>query len=114
MDWDTALREVNGRVNALGLYDLDRKPRPVGAAYRDLAAAWSETPLLPNGPLTVLSQWYVAPEGPPRRPRSRRATAQRRDDGAPPRPGRARAGRPRAAPVPAPAAAAHRAGARGR
>ena len=64
VDWDTALREVNGRVNPLGLYDLDRKLRPVGAAYRDLAAAWSETPLLPNGPLTVLSQWYVAPDAP--------------------------------------------------
>jgi beta-glucosidase/6-phospho-beta-glucosidase/beta-galactosidase len=67
VDWDTALREVNGRANPLGLYDLDRKLRPVGAAYRDLAAAWSETPLLPSGPLTVLSQWDVAAaaESPP-------------------------------------------------
>jgi beta-glucosidase/6-phospho-beta-glucosidase/beta-galactosidase len=29
VDWDTALREDNGRVNPLGLYDLDRKPRAV-------------------------------------------------------------------------------------
>ena len=63
VDWDTALQEVNGRANPLGLYDLDRKLRPVGATYRDLAAAWSETPLRPNGPLTVLTQWYAAPEG---------------------------------------------------
>ena len=30
IDWDTALREENGRVNPLGLYDLDRNIRPVG------------------------------------------------------------------------------------
>ena len=30
VDWDTALREDNGSVNPLGLYDLDRKIRPVG------------------------------------------------------------------------------------
>ncbi len=34
VDWDTALREENGRVNPLGLYDLDRKIRPVGEAYK--------------------------------------------------------------------------------
>jgi len=27
-------------VNALGLYDLDRRIRPVGQAYKDLIAAW--------------------------------------------------------------------------
>jgi hypothetical protein len=30
VDWDTALREQNGRVNPLGLYDLDRNIRPWG------------------------------------------------------------------------------------
>ena len=40
VDWDTALREDNGRTNALGLYDLDRKIRPVGEAYRKLIADW--------------------------------------------------------------------------
>jgi beta-glucosidase/6-phospho-beta-glucosidase/beta-galactosidase len=42
IDWDTALREKNNRVDAVGLYDLDRKIRPVGAAYRDLIAAWRD------------------------------------------------------------------------
>ncbi|WP_293863579.1 family 1 glycosylhydrolase [uncultured Alsobacter sp.] len=42
VDWDTALRERNGRVNPLGLYDLDRKIRPVGAAYRKLIADWRD------------------------------------------------------------------------
>ena len=40
VDWDTALREPNGRVNPLGLYDLDRNIRPVGAAYRELIREW--------------------------------------------------------------------------
>jgi beta-glucosidase len=40
VDWDTALREDNGRSNPLGLYDLDRKIRPVGEAYRKLIADW--------------------------------------------------------------------------
>lgn len=40
MDWDTALREENGTVNPLGLYDLDRKPRKVGLAYRSLTMLW--------------------------------------------------------------------------
>ncbi|MEJ7667001.1 MAG: hypothetical protein WKG07_49625 [Hymenobacter sp.] len=34
VDWDTALRENNGNVNPLGLYDLDRNIRPVGEAYK--------------------------------------------------------------------------------
>jgi beta-glucosidase/6-phospho-beta-glucosidase/beta-galactosidase len=42
VDWDTALRENNGRVNPLGLYDLDRRIRPVGEAYRRLVAQWRD------------------------------------------------------------------------
>jgi beta-glucosidase/6-phospho-beta-glucosidase/beta-galactosidase len=40
VDWDTALREDNGRVNPLGLYDLDRNIRPVGQAYKRLIQMW--------------------------------------------------------------------------
>ena len=40
IDWDTALREENNRVNPLGLFDIDRKIRPVGKAYRDLVLQW--------------------------------------------------------------------------
>jgi beta-glucosidase len=40
VDWDTALREENGRVNPLGLYDLKRKIRPVGEAYRKMIRDW--------------------------------------------------------------------------
>ncbi|BDP44601.1 glycoside hydrolase family 1 (plasmid) [Deinococcus aetherius] len=42
VDWDSALRENNGTVNPLGLYDLDRNIRPVGQAYRDLIAQWRD------------------------------------------------------------------------
>ncbi len=42
VDWDTALREPNGRVNPLGLYDLDRRIRPVGTAYKTLIEEWGE------------------------------------------------------------------------
>ena len=42
VDWDVALRENKGTLNPLGLFDLDRKIRPVGAAYKQLIADWSE------------------------------------------------------------------------
>jgi beta-glucosidase/6-phospho-beta-glucosidase/beta-galactosidase len=40
VDWDTALREQNGNVNPLGLFDLDRRIRNVGKAYKQLIADW--------------------------------------------------------------------------
>ncbi|MBW3624052.1 MAG: family 1 glycosylhydrolase [Armatimonadetes bacterium] len=59
VDWDTALREDNGNVNPLGLYDLDRNIRAVGRAYKEMIEQWSFAPLLPNGPLTLVGQWEV-------------------------------------------------------
>jgi beta-glucosidase/6-phospho-beta-glucosidase/beta-galactosidase len=41
-DWDTALREPNGHVWPVGLFDLDRKIRPVGRAYQQLILDWRE------------------------------------------------------------------------
>ena len=41
MDWDSALREDNGHVNPVGLFDLDRNIRPVGQAYKQLIQDWS-------------------------------------------------------------------------
>jgi hypothetical protein len=40
VDWDTALREDNRRVNPLGLFDLDRNIRPVGQAFAQLIKDW--------------------------------------------------------------------------
>lgn len=42
VDWDTALRENNNRVNPLGLYDLNRNIRPVGSAYKQLIKDWRQ------------------------------------------------------------------------
>ncbi|UOQ72581.1 family 1 glycosylhydrolase [Hymenobacter cellulosilyticus] len=42
VDWDTALREDNNRVNPLGLYDLDRNIRPVGKTYKKLISQWKD------------------------------------------------------------------------
>lgn len=49
VDWDTALREDNGRVNALGLVDMDRRIRPAGKAYKKIIEQWS--PVLEKEPL---------------------------------------------------------------
>jgi beta-glucosidase len=54
VDWDVALRDKNGTVNALGLYDLDRNIRSVGEAYRRLIAQWADTPVLPYGPFSIV------------------------------------------------------------
>jgi hypothetical protein len=40
MDWDTALREDAHRVNAVGLYDLDRNGRTAGRHFQRLVRAW--------------------------------------------------------------------------
>jgi beta-glucosidase/6-phospho-beta-glucosidase/beta-galactosidase len=53
VDWDTALRENNNRVNPLGLYDLDRKIRPVGEAYKELITNWREVLPMQSVCLTV-------------------------------------------------------------
>jgi beta-glucosidase/6-phospho-beta-glucosidase/beta-galactosidase len=42
VDWDSALRENNGNVNPLGLFDLHRNIRAVGIAYKNLVQAWME------------------------------------------------------------------------
>ncbi len=42
IDWDTGLREDNGRVHPVGLYDLNREIRPVGRSYKQLIADWRE------------------------------------------------------------------------
>ena len=41
VDWDSALRENKGVLNPLGLFDLDRKIRPVGEAYQQIIADWN-------------------------------------------------------------------------
>lgn len=52
-DWDSALREVNGHVNPLGLFDLDRKIQPVGVAYKEIIKNWSPVLGLGNTGLPI-------------------------------------------------------------
>ena len=40
--WDNALRSDTGNVNPCGLYDLDRKIRPVGTEYKKLIQSWKD------------------------------------------------------------------------
>ena len=69
-DWDSALREKRGNVNAVGLYDLDRRIRPVGEAYKQLIADWRD--VLPTQSLCL-----TVPVVEPDETDSRHATRQR-------------------------------------
>lgn len=42
VDWDSALRNDDGIINELGLYDLNRNIMPVGEAYKTLIAGWKD------------------------------------------------------------------------
>ncbi len=55
IDWDTNLAQVNNRVNACGLYDLDRQPRPVLEAYRSLLKEFGQITMMPYGPMLELT-----------------------------------------------------------
>ena len=49
VDWDIQLAEKRGHVNTCGLYDLNRKPRPVAAAYRSLLEEYGRITIVPHG-----------------------------------------------------------------
>lgn len=51
IDWDTELTELNNRVNACGLYDLDRNPRPVAEAYKGLLKEFGQITIAPHAEL---------------------------------------------------------------
>jgi beta-glucosidase len=67
MDWDTALREENHRVNSLGLYDLKRQIRPVGKAFKQLIADWGA--VLPTQSVCLKVPVQLPSEQCDRRPR---------------------------------------------
>ncbi|HEX8376516.1 MAG TPA: family 1 glycosylhydrolase [Pedobacter sp.] len=58
VDWDSALRNDAGNVNSLGLYDLDRKIRPVGEAYKHLIHQWKDALEHESYVLTFKSGYY--------------------------------------------------------
>jgi beta-glucosidase/6-phospho-beta-glucosidase/beta-galactosidase len=56
MDWDSELSEKKGNVNECGLYDLNRKPRPVSEAYRQLLAEYGQIMIVPHGELFEITE----------------------------------------------------------
>lgn len=56
VDWDIALAEKRGTVNPCGLYDMDRKPRPVAAAYRILLGEFRHITALAHGEMFELTE----------------------------------------------------------
>jgi hypothetical protein len=63
VDWDSALRENNGTVNPLGLYDLDRTIRPVGTAFQQLIRDWQH--VLPTQRLFTQEPFELPVASPP-------------------------------------------------
>lgn len=55
IDWDTGLAEKNDRVNECGLYDLERRPRPVAHAYRQLLEEFGQISTLAHGEMFELT-----------------------------------------------------------
>lgn len=50
VDWDIALTEPFGNVNPVGLFDLNRQPRPVAQAYQHLIRTFRDAPELHECP----------------------------------------------------------------
>jgi beta-glucosidase/6-phospho-beta-glucosidase/beta-galactosidase len=73
-DWDSALREKRGNVNPLGLYDLDRRIRPVGRAYKKLIAQWRD--VLPTQSLCLTVPVVLPDEASGQHARRQMARAQ--------------------------------------
>ena len=55
IDWDIELAEKRGKVTPNGLYDLERKPRPVASAYRDLIKEFGQITIVPQGEMFELT-----------------------------------------------------------
>jgi hypothetical protein len=55
IDWDVELAQQRGQINACGLYDLQRQPRPVAAAYRALLEEFGQITIVPHGELFAVT-----------------------------------------------------------
>jgi beta-glucosidase/6-phospho-beta-glucosidase/beta-galactosidase len=74
-DWDTALREPNGNIHPVGLYDMNRQIRPVGRCYRQLISDWRDVLPAESICLTV----PVVPPSEHQEPTVRRLQAEARE-----------------------------------
>ena len=55
IDWDTQRGEHNGHVQGCGLYDLDRRPRPVADEYRQLIENFGQIGLIPHAEMLAVT-----------------------------------------------------------
>ena len=55
LDWDKGLARQEGTVNPCGLFDLDRKIRPVGEAYKLLLQEYGQITIVPHGEVFELT-----------------------------------------------------------
>ncbi len=55
VDWDIGLAEKRGKVNTSGLYDLERRPRPVAEAYRQLLQEFGQITILPHAEVFTIT-----------------------------------------------------------
>ena len=56
IDWDIGLAERRGHVNPCGLYDLERRPRPVAAAYRAVLEEFGQITIVPHGEMFEITR----------------------------------------------------------
>jgi beta-glucosidase/6-phospho-beta-glucosidase/beta-galactosidase len=56
IDWDSGLAQKRGNVNACGLYDLQRRPRPVAEAYRMLLENFGQITIVPHGEMFDITE----------------------------------------------------------
>ena len=56
IDWDSALAKKAGNVCPCGLYDLERHPRPVAAAYRQLLEEFGRITIAPHGEMFEMTR----------------------------------------------------------
>ncbi len=56
IDWDTGLAKKKGTVVPCGLYDLDRKARPVAKEYKQLLAEFGRIGIVPHGEMFRITE----------------------------------------------------------
>lgn len=55
VDWDIGLAERHGKINECGLFDINRKPHPVAAAYKLLLSEFGRITVTPFGEIFEIS-----------------------------------------------------------
>ena len=55
VDWDKGLEKKVGTVNNCGLFDLNRKPRAVAEAYKQLLREFGQITIMPHGEIFELT-----------------------------------------------------------